>query len=112
VAAAKLRNSFWKITDRFRVLATERTYRRKGGVRGGLGGPHHPLARPGGGAPPLGVVSPWPSFGSLLVFVMRPGNLEGSGFVSSDSENISCVAFLKHKKNSRKQRTGTMASRQ
>jgi hypothetical protein len=31
-------------------------------------------------------------------------------FVSSNSENISCVAFLKHK-NSRKQGTGTMASR-
>jgi hypothetical protein len=33
-----------------------------------------------------------------------------SGFISSNSENISCVAFLKHK-NSRKQGTGTLASR-
>jgi hypothetical protein len=31
-------------------------------------------------------------------------------FVSSNSENISCVTFLKHK-NSRKQGTGTVASR-
>jgi hypothetical protein len=31
-------------------------------------------------------------------------------FVSSNSENIFCVAFLKHK-NSRKQGTGTVASR-
>jgi hypothetical protein len=31
-------------------------------------------------------------------------------FVSSNSENISCVAFFKHK-NSRKQGTGTVASR-
>jgi hypothetical protein len=34
----------------------------------------------------------------------------GSAFVSSNSENISCVAFLKHK-NSRKQGTDTMAPR-
>jgi hypothetical protein len=31
--------------------------------------------------------------------------IEGLAFVSSNSENISCVAFLKHK-NSRKQGTG------
>jgi hypothetical protein len=31
-----------------------------------------------------------------------------SAFVSSNSKNISCVAFLKHK-NSRKQGTGTVA---
>jgi hypothetical protein len=34
----------------------------------------------------------------------------GSAFVSSNSENISYVAFLKHK-NSKKQGTGTVASR-
>jgi hypothetical protein len=38
------------------------------------------------------------------------GKIGGSGFVSSNSENISCVTFLKHK-NSRKQGTGTVASR-
>jgi hypothetical protein len=43
------------------------------------------------------------------------GSLEASvkfwatGFGFSDSENISCVAFLKHK-NSRKQGTGTVAT--
>jgi hypothetical protein len=43
------------------------------------------------------------------------GSLEASvkfwatGLVSSNSENISCVAFLKHK-NSRKQGTGTVAT--
>jgi hypothetical protein len=36
-------------------------------------------------------------------------NIGGSAFVSSNSENISCVNFLKHK-NSRKKGTGTMAS--
>jgi hypothetical protein len=46
-----------------------------------------------------------------LIFGLREASvkIEGSAFVSSNSENISCVTFLKHK-NSRKQRTGTMAS--
>jgi hypothetical protein len=37
------------------------------------------------------------------------GKIGVSELVSSNSENISCVAFLKHK-NSRKQGTGTVAS--
>jgi hypothetical protein len=46
-----------------------------------------------------------------LIFGHRDasGKIEGLTFVSSNSENISCVAFLKHK-NSRKQGTGTVAS--
>jgi hypothetical protein len=47
------------------------------------------------------VVALWPLFGSLSVFVLRPGKIEVSTFVLSNSENISCIAFLKHK-NSRK----------
>jgi hypothetical protein len=47
--------------------------------------------------------------GCLLVFVMCPGKIGGSGFVSSNSKNISCVAFVKHK-NSRKKGTSTVAS--
>jgi hypothetical protein len=46
------------------------------------------------------------SFGLHLV----SEKIGGSGFVSSNSENISCVTFLKHK-NSRKWGTGTVASR-
>jgi hypothetical protein len=34
--------------DSSRVFPTEGIYRRKGNVRGHLGGPHHLLARPGG----------------------------------------------------------------
>jgi hypothetical protein len=47
-----------------------------------------------------------------LFFGLRDalGKIEGSAFVSSNSENISYVAFLKHK-NSRKQGTGTVVSR-
>jgi hypothetical protein len=46
-----------------------------------------------------------------LSFGLRPssGKIGVSAFASSNSENISCVAFLKHK-NSRKQGTGTVAS--
>jgi hypothetical protein len=43
-----------------------------------------------------------PLSGSLSVFVHRPEKIEVSAFVSSNFENISCVACLKHK-NSRKQ---------
>jgi hypothetical protein len=42
-------------------------------------------------------VALWPLSGSLLVFVLRSGKIEVSALVSSNSENISCVAFLKHK---------------
>jgi hypothetical protein len=41
---------------------------------------------------------------------LASGKIGTSAFVSSNFENISCVAFLKHK-NSRKQGTGTVASR-
>jgi hypothetical protein len=54
---------------------------------------------------------PWPPSDSSLNSVSCRGKIEISGFVSSNSENISCVTFLKHK-NRRKQGTGTMASRQ
>jgi hypothetical protein len=49
--------------------------------------------------------------GSRLVLVLRPGKIGVSELVSSNSENISCVAFLKHK-NSRKQETSTVTSYQ
>jgi hypothetical protein len=47
-----------------------------------------------------------------LIFGLREASvkIEGLAFVSSNSKNISYVAFLKHK-NSRKQGTDTVASR-
>jgi hypothetical protein len=47
-----------------------------------------------------------------LIFGLCPvsGKIGGLAFVSSNSENISYIAFLKHQ-NSRKQGTGTVASR-
>jgi hypothetical protein len=53
------------------------------------------------GHAPCGVASLWPLSGSRLVLVLRLGKIGVSELVSSNSENISCVAFLKHK-NSRK----------
>jgi hypothetical protein len=63
------------------------------GVARAMGGYGHPLA-------PLRLC-----FGLRLV----SGKIGTLDFVSSNSKNISCVTFLKHK-NSRKQGTGTMAS--
>jgi hypothetical protein len=71
--------------------------------------PHTMWRRGPGGAPALGVADPYPPSGSHSVFVMCPEKIGGSSFVSSNSENISSVAFLKHK-NNRKQETGTVAS--
>jgi hypothetical protein len=62
-----------------------------------------------GGAPPHGVPALWAPSDSLSVLVLRLGKIGVSVVVSSNSENISCVAFLKHK-NSKKQGTGTVAS--
>jgi hypothetical protein len=65
----------------------------------------------GAPTPPGGVATSWPPSDSSLDSVSCRGEIGTSGFVSSNSENISCVTFLKHK-NSRKQGTGTVASRQ
>jgi hypothetical protein len=74
---------------------------RRGRVIGGPGGHTTPWRGQEGGTPPPGVVGPWPPSGSSSVFVLRSGKIGGSAFVLSNSENISCVAFLKHK-NSKK----------
>jgi hypothetical protein len=39
----------------------------------------------------------WPPSGSLSVFGKLPRKIRLLELVSSNSENISCVAFLKHK---------------
>jgi hypothetical protein len=55
----------------------------------------------GWAAPPHGEAGPWPPSGSLSVLVLCPGKIGVWELVSSNSENISYVDFLKHK-NSRK----------
>jgi hypothetical protein len=54
----------------------------------------------------------WPLAPLRLIFGLLEASVKigGSAFVSSNSENISYVAFLKHK-NSRKKGTDTVASR-
>jgi hypothetical protein len=60
-------------------------------------------------APPGGEGSLWPLSSSRSVFDTLPEKIRLLQLISSNSENISYVAFLKHK-NSRKQGTGTVAS--
>jgi hypothetical protein len=58
-------------------------------------------AAKGWAAPPMVWPASGPPSGSRSVFILRLGKIGVSELVSSNSENISCVAFLKHK-NSRK----------
>jgi hypothetical protein len=77
----------------------------KGRRQGAARAPSHV----GGAAQSIVRLAPGLPSGSLLVLFLRPGKIGVLELVSSNSENISCVAFLKHK-NSRKQETGTVAS--
>jgi hypothetical protein len=101
---------FWKIDRVFRFFPSGGLYRRRGSIRSGPGGSHHRAVRPGPGATPhSGEASLWLAFVSSSVF-WKLRLISGClAFVSSNSENISSVTFLKHK-NSRKQGTGTMAT--
>jgi hypothetical protein len=102
--AAVLRNFSGRNADLFRVFASEALYRRRGDVRG-----HQVVAQPRV-VPRHQVV--WPPPGpppSLLWTPSRVEKIGTLGFVSSNSENIFCVTFLKHK-NNRKQGTDTVAS--
>jgi hypothetical protein len=101
---------FWKIDRVLRFFPLGGLYWRRGSVRGGPGGvsPIGGMAR-GWAAPPHGEAGPWLGSVSSLVFWKLRLISGRSAFISSNSENISCVTFLKHK-NSRKQGTGTVVS--
>jgi hypothetical protein len=91
----------WKSDPSFRFFRWRGIYRRKGRVRRWASWPYHLVAQPGAGPRHLMV---WLAPGPLhLIFGLREASVKigGSAFVSSNSKNISCVAFLKHK-NSRK----------
>jgi hypothetical protein len=75
----------------------EGIYRWKGDVRGCLRGPHHTVVWPGGPPPPYGVAASWPSSISALDSVFVLGKIGGLAFVSSNSENISYITFVKYK---------------
>jgi hypothetical protein len=109
--AAALRNFTGRNAERFRVFASETLYRRRGDVRGGQG--PHTIGWRDLGSTRATLGCGWSLAPLRLSFGLRlvSGKIGGSGFVSSNSKNINCVTFLKHK-NSRKQGTGTVASRQ
>jgi hypothetical protein len=99
----------WKSDPSPRFLPSRGTYRRKGSIKRWASWPHPFWRRPGVGCATLGCG--WLLAPLLLIFGLHEASvkIEGLAFVSSNSENISCVAFLKHK-NIRKQGTGTVAS--
>jgi hypothetical protein len=89
--------------DSFRVFTSEAIYRRKGDVRGCPGGPHHRVAWPGSTR-----ATTW--CGCLLALLHLPFGLHvpdrkigTSGFISSNSKNISCITFLKYKNSKKKE---------
>ena len=91
----------WKVSRTVaypcRVFTTETLSRRKGSLGGALVGPHNR-----GRAPPLGRAAlacgaPWlPSVLSPVFWKLR-GKMRYWALISSNSENISCVRFLKPK---------------
>jgi hypothetical protein len=92
-----------------RFFLSRGLYRRRGTIRRWTRRPHHRWARPGTGPrPPVVWLAPGPLH---LIFGLCEASVKigGSAFVSSNSENISCVTFLKHK-NSKKQGSGNVAS--
>jgi hypothetical protein len=85
-------------------------YRRRGIIRRRPGGSHHRGGKARSWAmPPHGEAAPWPPSSSHSVFGPLSRKIGVLELVSSNSENISCVAFLKHK-NSKKRGTDTVAS--
>jgi hypothetical protein len=100
----------WKLIGGFRFSRREEYIGGRAVSEGGPGG--HTTWWRGQGlgrAHPMVRLAPGPlrlSFGLRLV----SGKIGTLAFVSSNSENISCVAFLKHQ-NSIKQGIGTVASR-
>jgi hypothetical protein len=100
----------WKSDPSLRFFPSRGTYRRKGSVRRWASWPHPWWHGPGAGRATLGCG--WLLAPLCIIFGLREASvkIEGLDFVSSNSENISCVTFLKHK-NSRKQGTDTVASR-
>jgi hypothetical protein len=93
-----------------RIFSSRRIYRQKGGVRRWARWPHHLVARARGRPRHPMVRLPSGPPPSLLWTPSRVRKIGTSTFVSSNSENITHITFLKHK-NSRKQGTCTVASR-
>ncbi len=89
------RRRLWKV---FRIVAlgtggfaTEALSRRKGRSGGGTRAPHHRAA------PPQGLGTSWPHFVSSSDFWKLRGKIGPWALISSNSENISLLGFLKPK---------------
>jgi hypothetical protein len=100
----------WKSIHLLRVFPLKGIYRRKGDVRRWTRWSHHLVARPGGGRATLWCGYPLVRLRLSYGLRLRVRQIGTSAFISSNFENISFATFLKHK-NSRKQETGTVASR-
>jgi hypothetical protein len=88
---------FWKIDRGLRVFSSRRIYRQKGGIRRWARWPTTWWCGQG-----LAHATPWccwPLAPLCLYFILClvSGKIGTSAFVSSNSKNISCVTFLKHK---------------
>jgi hypothetical protein len=99
--AVVLQNFSWIDSGWFRVFSSKRIYRLKGDVRGWTRGPHHLVARLGTHGTLL-YSQPLAPLRLPFGLRVRDSKIGTLDFVSSNSENISCVTFLKHK-NNRKQ---------
>jgi hypothetical protein len=87
----------WKIDRVFRFSRRGEYIGGRATLGGGPGSPPPGAAGHGLAAPPYGVAGPWLPSISALDSVSCQEKKGTSAFVSSNSENISCVAFLKHK---------------
>src|SRR5215218_7779701 len=94
------RRRLWKV---FRIVALgtggfamEAISRRKGMSRGGTRGPGDRATRPGPG-PPCHLATSWPHFDSPSVFWKLRAKIGPWAVISSNSENISLLGFLKPK---------------
>jgi hypothetical protein len=80
-----------------RFFLTRGLYRRRGIIRRWARRLHHGWARPGAGPRPLWCGQPLVPLRLIFGLCEASIKIGGSAFVSSNSENISCVTFLKHK---------------
>jgi hypothetical protein len=101
---------FWKFLTTPLGFSVPRLLIGEGASSGGARAPSHLGGVARAWAAPAWCVGPsWPYSASSSVLWKLPDKIRLQELVSSNSENISCVDFLKHK-NSRKQGTDTVAS--
>jgi hypothetical protein len=101
---------FWKSDRVFRFFPSGGLYRRRGGVRGGPGWSHHQGRRPALDRAALWCGRPVAPLCLLFGLLEAPLNIWTSGFCFVQFREYFLCNILNHK-NSKKQGTGTVASR-